>query len=139
MFQGISASEFRRRFETDHDCRHFLHQSKWGTGYKCRRCGHGQFWKGRTALHARCKNCDYDESVTAYTIFHKSHMRLVKAFAITYQLTRVEEVSALQLAGLFRINFQSALLMKKKVIGVYELASGRKICGPKIRPLKIVV
>ncbi len=138
MFEKMPGSEFRRKFKSEESCHMYLHQAKWREGFKCRRCGHTRSWKGRTRYHTRCTSCGYDESVTAFTIFHKCKTKLVTAFKITYHLTQVEDISALQVANLFDLNPKSAILLKKKIMFAYPLAATRKrYSGPKLQPLKI--
>ena len=62
-------------------------KKKWGKGYQCLRCDHGESYKGKTGYHKRCKQCGYDESVTANTVFHGMRMPLLKAFYMIFRLT----------------------------------------------------
>ena len=41
----ISIGDFRERFKTNADCYQFLINQKWGSGFKCRRCGCSNWYK----------------------------------------------------------------------------------------------
>ena len=45
-------------------------------------------FKGRTRYYKRCKNCRYDESVTANTVFHDMKMPLLKAFHLIFRIVQ---------------------------------------------------
>ncbi|HRE74638.1 MAG TPA: hypothetical protein PK798_08425 [Flavobacteriales bacterium] len=48
-------------------CLKVLIELKWGDGYHCRKCQHGNWVKGRTWYYRRCGSCRYDESAIAHT------------------------------------------------------------------------
>ena len=82
MFIGIGIIDFRKQFKTEEDCLKYLVQIKWGNGYKCIKCGHNEYYKGRQWFYRRCRLCMYDESVTAGTLFHKCKLGLLRAFDV---------------------------------------------------------
>src|SRR5690606_20160526 len=57
---------------------------KWENGYHCRKCANQNFFQGNTPFSRRCTKCGYDESVTAYTIFHNSRIPITKSFYMTF-------------------------------------------------------
>ena len=116
MFKGFNQEKFNRKFKTNEDCREFLFKLKWRKGYCCKRCGNSEFWKGRTKFHARCTSCDYDESVTANTVFHKCKIPLLKAFIITFQITELKKgVSCRNLSGIMNVGLKSVWEFRRKV------------------------
>jgi transposase-like protein len=111
----ISIQEFRKRFKTNDDCYNFLIEQKWGNGFKCIKCGCGQYGKGRRWFYRRCTGCRYDESATANTLFHKSKLGLLKAFEFAFRISvRKKGMSTNELAKEFSCQQKSAWLLKAK-------------------------
>ena len=76
----ISFEEFEKVYPSKEKCHIFLADLKWNSGYECRRCKNKKYCEGRTPHSRRCTKCRYDESATAYTIYHKCKFELPKAF-----------------------------------------------------------
>ena len=74
----VTIEQFRNKFKTNEDCIKYLMDKKWGSGYRCIKCGCKEFVKGKTWYYKRCRVCKYDESVTANTLFHKCKLELLK-------------------------------------------------------------
>jgi transposase-like protein len=111
----LTIHEFRNRFKTEEDCVNYLIDLKWGKGYNCKRCGHDQYGKGRQWFYRRCKQCCYDESVTANTMFHKCKLGLLRAFEIGFRLSvKKKGMSTCELAKEFGCQQMSAWLLKAK-------------------------
>jgi hypothetical protein len=106
----------RENFSTQQACLEYLITSKWAQGYICRKCGHEKFMKGRTSYYRKCKSCNYDESDTSGTLFHKIKFSLVTAFEIIYWLTQSKKgMSTIELSVHFGISQQAAWKFKKKI------------------------
>jgi len=71
MVEEVDFEEFSKIFPTDESCFRYLSELKWDNGYTCRKCGHVRFCEGKDRYSSRCTRCRYDESSTAYTIFHR--------------------------------------------------------------------
>jgi hypothetical protein len=84
MSKDVDFEEFGRIYPDNISCYTFLADLKWKEGYHCRRCGHDHSFGGRTPFSRRCTKCDYDESVTAYTIFQNSRIPINKAFYLLF-------------------------------------------------------
>ncbi len=115
MFKGVSTKQFDNFFRCEDDCRKYLFDLKWKRGYSCRRCSHGEYWKGRTRFHTRCKKCDYNESVSANTFFEGIKLPLLKAFKMAFIISAKKGMSSVDLAIEFGINQKSAWLFATKV------------------------
>ena len=90
-------SEFEERFANEEACRQSLHQLRWPQGLQCPRCGSGEAWSTKRGLQ-RCKQCDFQISVTAGTIFQDTRKPLLQWFrAIWYVTNQKHGVSALGL------------------------------------------
>lgn len=87
MFIGMSLIEFTKQFQSDADCISYLRDIKWKDGVKCNKCNSTEFWKGKCSDNVRCKQCGYEESPTAGTLFHKIKFPLLKAFHICYRVS----------------------------------------------------
>ena len=89
--------EFEEWFRTEEACRAYLVKLRWPDGFRCPRCGHGQAWEARRGL-LHCRSCRADASVTAGTIFHRSHISLRLWFRAMWWMTNQKSgVSALGL------------------------------------------
>ncbi|RYG50185.1 MAG: transposase [Chitinophagaceae bacterium] len=116
MCKQFSSPDFIKLYRSEDECREFLFNLKWQEGFKCKRCGHTKFWKGRTRFNVRCRNCRYDESALANTLFHKVKIPLVKAFRIVNQfLLTTGDISSPDLARQFNINQKTAWYFRRKL------------------------
>jgi ISXO2-like transposase domain/Transposase zinc-ribbon domain len=78
--------EFRSWFPDDVSCREFLGRLRWPDGFSCPRCGCGGGWRTGRGLWM-CAECGLKTSVTAGTIFHRSHTPLSTWFAAVWFVT----------------------------------------------------
>ena len=112
----ISIEDFREQFKTNADCCQFLIDQKWGSGFKCRRCGCTNWYKGRQWFYRRCNSCRYDESATANTLFHKSKLGILKSFEFAFRVSvKKKGMSTVELAKEFDCQQKSAWLLKAKL------------------------
>ena len=89
--------EFRERFATEQACKDYLAALRWPDGFVCPQCEQKQAWEMQRGLYW-CRNCDYQASVTAGTLFHDSHKPLRLWFeAMWYVTNQKSGVSALGL------------------------------------------
>lgn len=91
--------EFEERFRTEEACGAYLVQLRWPQGFRCPRCGHDQAWRLQRGLF-QCCGCDAMASVTAGTIFHRSHLSLRVWFRAIWWLTN--QKSGVSAVGLQR-------------------------------------
>ncbi len=77
-----------RQFQTIYPdtlaCHRFLETLKWEKGYRCRKCHNEKYFDGSQKFARRCTRCGYNESITAYTIFHSIKFPIEKAFYLAY-------------------------------------------------------
>lgn len=107
---------WQSQFGTDNDCIDYLTHLKWPKGFICPSCGHDK------AIHLRCRNltecshCHKQVSVTSGTLFHGTHMPLLKWFwAIYFIGSDKGSISALRLSKLIEVNWRTARLMLSKL------------------------
>lgn len=115
MKKGLTIEGFRSLYKSEEDCLNYLIELKWGKGYKCIKCNCDQFNKGRKWYYRRCKQCGYDESVTANTMFHKCKLGLLRSFEIGFRLSvKKKGMSSNELSKEFGCQQRSAWLLKAK-------------------------
>ena len=130
MFKGINAIEFNKRFSSNEDCYNYLVEIKWNKPYQCSRCGCTKSYKGRTYYYRRCKQCGYDESVTANTVFHGIKMPILKAFHMAFRLTAKKKgMSTVELGAEVGVQQMTAWLFKRKLQAVMKKDKSDKLNG----------
>ncbi len=76
--------EFMTLYPDTLSCYRFIETQKWQHGFHCRKCGNEKFFNGAQKFARRCTRCGYNESITAFTIFHSLKFPIEKAFYIAY-------------------------------------------------------
>jgi transposase-like protein len=85
-------------FSSDMKCRELLARLRWPEGPQCPRCKALAVELETDKQLFYCKDCDYQFSVTAGTIFNDSHLPLEKWFAATFLLCQAKKgMSACQI------------------------------------------
>jgi transposase-like protein len=85
-------------FDTDEKCRELLVRLRWPGGVECPRCKMPVVELETAKQLFYCKDCDYQFTVTAGTIFNDSHLPLQKWFLATLLLCEAKKgMSAMQL------------------------------------------
>ena len=67
--------EFDERFASEEACITYLMSLRWPKGFVCPKCGGGQAWR-RARLAMVCVRCRHETSITAGTLFEKTHKPL---------------------------------------------------------------
>lgn len=93
--------EFEQRFATEALCRQYLTQLRWPEGFRCPCCNaKGLSWLTERGL-VICVRCGHQTSVTAGTLFHRSHLPLRAWFRAMWWVTNQKQgISALGLQRL---------------------------------------
>jgi transposase-like protein len=118
-------------FGTDAKCRELLKRLRWPEGPKCVRCGNPEVVKLRTAKDLiYCKPCRYQFTVTSNTIFHDSHLSLVKWFVATYLMCESRKgMSANQIKRMLGTGYQTAWYLN------HRIRAAMKATDPALRPM----
>lgn len=96
--------EFEQRFSTEEACHKYLAKIRWPEGFCCPRCGNRKAWVTKRGLY-RCKNCDYQVSITSGTIFQGTRKPLQLWFyAMWYITSQKNGVSAMGLKQVLGLN-----------------------------------
>jgi transposase-like protein len=89
--------ELERRFCDEEAYRRYLFVLRWPDGFVCPRCGAREVWEMGRRLWL-CRACRRQVSVTAGTIFHRSHLSLPMWFRAMWRIAnRKDGVSAMSL------------------------------------------
>lgn len=126
-YTGVNSIEFNKYFQTDEDCYRYLSDIKWSieSPYKCKKCGHTKYGKGKKPCSRRCAKCNYDESPTAGTMFDKIKFPLLIAFHVCFKIsTKKKGMSSLELAEEFGLRQKTVWEFKWKI--QQAMASSRK-------------
>lgn len=111
----VSILEFQDRFVDEQACQEYLFQCRWPDGFVCPRCQGGQYWPVRDRL-MQCAGCNYQVSLTAGTVLHKTRLPLRVWFWAAYLVSTVTPgISAAQLQrqlGLSRYDTAWTMLHK---------------------------
>jgi transposase-like protein len=90
--------EFRDWFPDDAACIDYLEQLRWPDGFVCPACDGHEGWRIGQRRMWMCAGCGRKSSVTAGTIFHRSHTPMSTWFAAAWFVTSSKNgVSALSL------------------------------------------
>lgn len=112
-----SLLNFQKSFGTQEACAQHLAAQRWALGFVCPRCGDDKFWLLAKRQLFDCKQCRFQTSVTAGTIFHKTRTPLVKWYWLLYHMAMDKVgVSVAEMQRILEIRaYQTAWLMGHKV------------------------
>ena len=124
MAKTQSIFEVVKKFNTESRCILHLERIRWPNGLECPHCQGKRVMKfqakGKTGKERslyECVDCRYQYSVTVGTIFHDSHLPLVKWFLAIYMICSAEKgVSAKQLQRELEIgSYKTAWYMAHRI------------------------
>jgi len=109
--------EFKTLYPDTLACYRFLENLKWENGFQCRKCSNEKYFAGAHKFSRRCSKCGYNESITAFTIFHGIKFPVEKAFYIAYLsvIGRRKESTLETLANKLEIALNTVWAFKSKV------------------------
>ena len=121
-FKSLSIFEFQTRFSEEENCYAYLAELKWSNGYSCKKCGHTRYCNGVKTHDRQCTRCNYLESPTSGTIFHKVKFSILKAFWIVYYLsTSKKGMSSTELSRKLQLRQKTCWLFRMKVLQAMAL------------------
>lgn len=129
MFSTLSTFEFQRHFSDVSACLSYLSELKWKDGYQCRRCSCTDYTKGYHPFARRCKQCRYDESATAYTLFHNLKFNLLRAFYGVFRYCKKKGISSYELAKEIEVSQPTAWLFHCKLQQAMESSGKHPLTG----------
>jgi transposase-like protein len=119
----LSIIEVFEKFRTEEKCIEHFEKIRWPEGLCCIRCGSVRVFKfeaeGKTHKMRHlyeCVDCKYQYSVTTGTVFHGSHLPLVKWFLAIYMICSAKKgVSAKQLQRELSVTYKTAWYMSHRI------------------------
>lgn len=117
--------EFKTLYPDNLACYRSLETLKWEHGFHCRKCGNEKYFEGAQKFARRCTRCGYNESITAYTIFHSIKFPIEKAFYIAYLVVSRKRESTLE------------ALAKRLELGINTVWGFRTKVADRIKELEI--
>ncbi len=117
-------------FSSDAKCRELLKRLRWPVRPECPRC------KGpATSLETKkdllyCKDCDYQFTVTSNTIFHDSHLPLIKWFCAVYLLCESRKgMSANQIKRMLGVSYKTAWYLCHRIRKAMQIVDAPMLGG----------
>lgn len=84
MEKTMDYGQFKTLYPDSLSCYRFIENLKWDHGFQCRKCANQKYFEGAQKFSRRCTRCGYNESITAFTIFHSIKFPIEKAFYLAY-------------------------------------------------------
>jgi hypothetical protein len=115
--KDMDYDEFKTLYPNDLACFRSLENLKWTHGFHCRKCGNEKYFKGAQKFARRCTRCGYNESITAYTIFHSIKFPIEKAFYIAYLAVSGKKENTLEiLSEMLELRLNTVWSFRSKVM-----------------------
>lgn len=84
----INYARFQKEFGTEESCRDFLASHRWSNRYICPVCGCKEYYYLSNRNLYQCKGCRNQQSLTARTVMHRSHLPLQIWFWAIFLISR---------------------------------------------------
>ena len=116
-YESLTLVEFQRQFPDDKSCYDYLAEMKWSDGFKCERCAHTHYCKGKLDRTRQCTKCGYQATPTSNTLFHKVKFPILKALYIVYFVaTNKQGISSTALSRKLGLRQKTCQSFKHKVM-----------------------
>ena len=132
MTEAIDLCGLIAEFGDDQKCRNYLEALRWHDGVRCPKCGGSKISSILKRDQFNCDNeeCRYQFSVTAGTIFHDTHLPLVKWFLATYLLCQSRKgMSANQLKRMLGVSYKTAWYLCHRIRAAMAAAEAAPMHG----------
>lgn len=116
-YVNLSLPKFQERFSSEKACLDAIFEARWPRGFICPYCGHND----GNRLHSRprvieCCSCRRQSSITANTLFHRTHVPLTQWFLVIYLFAQDKGgASATRLSRQLGINYPTAWFMLQRI------------------------
>jgi ligand-binding sensor domain-containing protein len=112
----VSLAEFKNLYPDNESCYKFIEEQKWGTQYKCKKCGNVKYSSAQIEYSRRCSKCNYIETITSGTIFEGVKFPINKAFYLLFLIHEGKRYTLKELADVVDLRPQTCWTFKKRVI-----------------------
>jgi len=117
MLKDVRFDEFSSVFPDERSCVQYLAELKWKDGYQCKKCSNTTFGKSKTPFGRRCTKCNYDESPTTDTLFHRLRFPITKAFYMVYLVSLKDNSLTLdELSDILSLRRETCWSFRKKIL-----------------------
>jgi transposase-like protein len=117
-------------FSSDAKCRELLKRLRWPNGPECPRCKGSATPLNTDKDLLYCKDCDYQFTATSGTIFHDSHLPLIKWFTCVYLLCESRKgMSANQIKRMLGISYKTAWYLCHRVRHAMKIVDAPMLDG----------
>jgi len=132
MTEAIDLCELLERYGDEQSCRNYLEHLRWRNGVRCPKCQGDKISSILKRDQYNCDNesCRYQFSVTADTMFHDTHLPLVKWFLATFLICQSRKgMSANQLKRMLRINYRTAWYLCHRIRDAMKATKPQPLSG----------
>lgn len=132
MTEAIDLCELMERYGDEQSCRNYLEHLRWRNGVRCPKCSGERISSILKRDQYNCDNesCRYQFSVTADTMFHDTHLPLVKWFLATFLICQSRKgMSANQLKRMLRINYRTAWYLCHRIRDAMKVVNPQPLGG----------
>jgi transposase-like protein len=117
-------------FSSDDTCRELLERLRWSGTPECLRCKASVVRLATNPKIFYCKACDYQFTVTANSIFHDSHLPLIKWLTAVYLLCEARKgMSANQVKRTLGISYKTAWYLCHRIRAAMATAEKTMLDG----------
>lgn len=128
--QEIDLLTLMQRFGDEDKCRAYLEHLRFPDGVYCIRCKSDKISRIYTRAVFSCDSCGYQFSVKTGTIFHDSHLPLVKWFAAIYLMSESRKgISANQLKRTLNVAYKTAWYLCHRIREAVKTDDGLLLSG----------
>lgn len=126
--KSLDFTAFEKKYSTNEKCLEKIYKTRWKNGYKCPRCLYNEAWE-ITPYKYKCRNCGYQTTVTAGTLFHRTHLTMLQWFkAIYYMSIRREQANAVEMQNLVGIgSYKTVLSVMRKIKPMIYCTSPKRL------------
>lgn len=117
LLKDVKFDEFSSVFPDERACLQYLAELKWAGGYQCKKCSNITFGKSKTPFGRRCTKCNYDESPTTDTLFHRLRFPITKAFYMVYLVSIKDNgLTVDELSEILSLRRETCWSFRKKIL-----------------------
>ncbi len=126
----LTLVELLERFGSDDSCREYMEALRWPKKVTCPKCSSEKISRVIERHQFDCDSCRYQFSVTADTIFHDTHLPLVKWFAAAYLVCESRKgISANQIKRMLGISYKTAWYLCHRIRAAMKEAEKPMLYG----------